>query len=213
MSNSSIRAVVRALRALAVLAVFPTGLVAQDAMAEAEPTAWSSIPAAMQIQLAVQAAPPAMREAAVVQGYDADGTFVTLRDGEGEMICMAPNPASERFEVSCHHRDLEPFFERGRELVSEGITGNERTLARWAEVDAGTLPLPAGRTNHILTGSGFDPETGEIVDAFTRWVVYMPGKTGAELGLSEQPAGPGVPWVMFPGTAGAHIMITPPRGG
>ena len=171
------------------------------------------IPADMQIRLAVQAAPPALAASATVQGYAPDGTFVTLREGDGPLICMAPNPVNEQFEVSCHHRDLEPYFARGRELIAEGITGNDRTLARWAEVDAGTLPLPSGTTNHIMTGSGFDPETGEIMDAYTRWVVYMPGITGADVGLSEQPVAPGVPWVMFPGTAGAHLMLSPARGG
>lgn len=181
----------------------PSALVAQS----------DPIPADMQIRLAVQAAPPAMRADATVQGWNADGEFVELRAGDGPMVCMAPNPLSEQFEVSCHHRDLEPYFQRGRDLAAAGITGNERTLARWAEVDSGELPLPAGTTNHILTGSGFDPVSGEIFDAFTRWVVYMPGVTGADVGLSEQPVAPGVPWVMFPGTAGAHLMITPPRGG
>ena len=28
--------------------------------------------------------------------------------------------------------------------------------------------------------------------------------------LPAQPTAPGAPWLMFPGTAGAHIMITPP---
>ena len=171
------------------------------------------IPADMQIRLAVQAAPPALQAAAPVQGYDADGAFVTLREGTNEMICMAPNPTSERFEVSCHHSDLEAFFARGRELNAQGITGNARTQARWDEIEAGTLSVPMGTTNHIMTGSGFDPATGEILDPYTRFVIYTPGETGASLGLAETSMAPAVPWVMFPGTPGAHIMVSPPRGG
>lgn len=173
---------------------------------------WSHLSPEMQIRLAVQAAPAEARETATVQGYDADGNFVTLREGTGAMICMAPAPTREDFEVSCHHRDLEPFFARGRALLAEGVTGNDRTQARWDEYLAGTLPIPFGTTNNILTGSGFDPETAEIHDYFLRWVVYTPMATPETTGLSGRP-GEIVPWLMFPGTPGSHIMIVPPRGG
>ena len=177
--------------------------------------AWSDLSVEMQIRLAVQAAPPEARDGATVQGWDDSGSFVTLREGTNAMVCMAPNPEREQFEVSCHHDGLEAYFARGRELSAEGVTGNERVQARWDEFTAGTLPIPYGSSNHILTGSGFDSETGEIEDAFLRWVVYTPNATAESTGLTTQP-GPIVPWLMFPGTPGAHIMVTPPdprRGG
>lgn len=170
---------------------------------------WSELDAGMQITLALQAAPAEARHDATVQGYDADGTFVTLREGEGELVCMAPAPGREQFEVSCHHRGLEPYFARGRELLAQGITGNDRTRTRWEEYQAGTLPIPYGTVNYILTGSGFDPETGEIRDASTRWVIYTPMATQESTGLSTRP-GAVVPWLMFAGTPGSHIMIVPP---
>lgn len=191
-------------------------LVASAALATSAPALAAQtgpLPPELQIRLAVQAIPEPLRAGATVQGWDESGDFVTLRDGTNEMICMAPDPSREDFEVSCHHEGLEPFFARGRELRAQGVTGGERVQARWDEVEAGTLPLPSGTTNHILTGSAFDPETAEIQDPFLRWVVYMPGETGATTGLPEQPAGPGAPWLMFPGTPGAHVMITPPGGG
>jgi len=36
----------------------------------------------------------------------------------------------------------------------------------------------------------------------------MPGATTASTGLSAKPA-EGTPWIMFPGTPKAHIMLTP----
>ncbi|HSM06453.1 MAG TPA: hypothetical protein VK858_17655 [Longimicrobiales bacterium] len=172
---------------------------------------WSDLSPEMQISLAVQAAPPEAREGATVQGYDDAGNWVTLREGTNSMVCMAPNPERETFEVSCHHDGLEAYFARGRELSAEGVTGNERVQRRWDEFTAGTLPIPYGSTNHILTGSGIDPETGEIHDPFLRWVVYTPNATHESTGLTTQ-GGEIVPWLMFPGTPGAHIMIVPPRG-
>jgi hypothetical protein len=170
------------------------------------------LPRDLQIRLAVRAAPPGLGDSATVQGYDASGAFVTLRKGTNKLICMAPNPKAERFEVSCHQADLEPFFARGRELSAQGVSGQARTRARWDEITAGKLPMPFGAVNNILTGSGFDSATAEIRDPFLRWVIYVPGATSATTGLPEQPGGPGGPWLMFPGTPGAHIMITPPSG-
>lgn len=171
------------------------------------------ISADLQIQLAVQAAPAELRDGATVQGYDANGDFVTLREGSNELICMAPAPAREDLEVSCHHAGLEPYFERGRELIAQGITGDARTQARWNEYTAGTLPIPTGSINYILTFDSFDGATGEMEGEFLRWVVYTPNATPESSGISARAASPGAPWLMFPGTPGSHIMIVPPRGG
>ena len=169
------------------------------------------LPAELQIRLAVQAAPAPMRDSVTVQGYDAQGRFATLRRGGNDIICVAPNPASEGLEVACHHRDLEPFLARGRELAAQGVTGERRTRQRWDELASGALRLPSGTVNMILTGSGFDSVTGQIRDPYLRWVIYTPNATARSTGLSEVPIGPGAPWIMFAGTPGAHIMISPPR--
>ena len=165
----------------------------------------------LQIRLAVQAAPPSLRDSATVQGYDAQGAFVTLRRGTNRLVCMAPDPKAEHLEVSCHDRDLEPFFARGRALAAQGVTGERRVRQRWAEITAHRLSMPTGKMNTIMTGTGFDSTTGQIHDAYTRWVIYVPNATVASTGLGEAPTAPGAPWLMFAGTPGAHIMITPPR--
>jgi len=189
---------------LALLAtLLPLPLAAQDAV--------GVLPREAQIAFAVQAAPMDLREGAEVQGYTEEGAFTTLREGSNEMVCMAPNPESEVFEVSCHHIDLEPFFERGRELRAEGITGNERVQRRWAEIEEGTLPMPYGATNYILRGEGFDVASATIRNPYLRWVIYTPFATPETTGLSTQ-AQTSAPWLMFPGTAGSHIMISPPGG-
>lgn len=176
-------------------------------------SAQAPLPVDLQVRLAVQAAPAEMRDGATVHGWNDDGSVSVIRQGDNELICLAPNPARDGFEVSCHHEGLEPFFERGRQLSMEGVTGNDRTEARWNEVEAGTLPLPYGSTNYILTGDGFDPATAEIEAPYLRWVIYTPDATATSTGLPEAPGAPGAPWLMFSGTPGSHIMISPPRGG
>jgi len=170
-------------------------------------------PPEQQIAAALQAAPAERREGAQVLGWNADGVVVTLREGTNDLVCLADDPSDDRFSVACYHESLEPYMRRGRELRAEGVTdGEQRLKRRWEEADAGTLKMPeAPATLYVLTGSGYDPATDTVADPYLRFVVYTPYATAESTGLSSQPIAEGAPWIMFPGTAGAHIMISPPR--
>ena len=171
---------------------------------------------AQQIAAAVQAAPAGDRDGATVLGFRADGSMTTLRQGTNSLICLADNPNQDGWSVACYHDSLEPFMARGRALRAEGVTDSgELAQRRWAEADAGTLSMPeTPATLYVMTGDGFDPATQTVSNSFLRWVVYTPWATPETTGLPATPAGPNAPWLMFPGTAGAHIMITPaPPGG
>ena len=101
---------------------------------------------------------------------------------------------------------------RGRELKARGLPDVQRQEQRWKEAEAGTLPMPKEpAVLYVLSGSGVDAATGEVLEAYRRYVVYTPWATSASTGLAETPMAPGAPWIMFPGTAGAHIMIVPPE--
>lgn len=168
-------------------------------------------PAEMQIAAAVLAAPEEYRSGAAVLGYDPSGRLVELRPGTNEMVCLADDPRKEEFSAACYHKDLEPYMARGRELLAQGVTGKRRNDIRWKEVEEGKLPMPREpRTLYVLTGKGYDPASGRVLDPYLRWVIYVPFATPQSTGLSTRPA-PGAPWLMDPGTAGAHIMINPPR--
>jgi hypothetical protein len=171
------------------------------------------IPVATQVAAAVLAAPEDQREEASVLGYDAGGKLVTLREGESELVCLADDPSRGGLSVACYHESLEPYMARGRELVAEGITDpNERNRVRWQEAEKGTLSMPREpATLYVLSGSAFDPASGVVDDPYLRFVIYVPWATEETTGLTESPMGPGTPWLMYPGTPGAHIMISPPR--
>ncbi len=166
---------------------------------------------AVQIAAAVRAAPEDLREGAAVLGYDAQGQLVKLREGKNELICLASDPSKTAFSAACYHRDLEPYMARGRELLAQKVTGKERNDIRWKEVADGKLAMPREpRTLYVLTGSGFDASTGKVADPYLRWVIYVPFATPESTGLSTKPSD-SAPWLMSPGTAGAHIMINPPK--
>jgi hypothetical protein len=160
-----------------------------------------------QIAAAVLAAPKEWREGAAVLGYSDKGEVVSLRKGTNDFVCLASDPKAKNFSVACYHKDLEPYMERGRALTAEGMKGKERQEVRWKEVEAGKLAMPKGpRTLYVLGGSGYDSAKGEVTNGELRWVVYIPYATPESTGLSTS-AGPG-PWLMYPGTPGAHIMFS-----
>lgn len=179
-------------------------LLASPALAQTVP------PPAAQIAGAVLAAPEDRRAGAKVLGWDAAGKIVTLREGSNDQVCIADNPKVEGFNVACYHKDLDAFMQRGRDLTAQGITDDkQRDATRWKEIDDKKLPMPRdGKLLAVMTGSAFDAATGQVTDAYTRWVIYVPYATGETTGLATKPA-PGLPWLMDPGTAGAHIMISP----
>jgi hypothetical protein len=169
-------------------AVLVAGLAGQASAAPAAPVV---LPPASQIAAAVQAAPEDRRA--------------------NDIVCLADDPKEAAFSVACYHKDLEAFMARGRELLAKGIKSKEREETRWKEIESGAIKMPREpRTLHVLSGSGFDPATGTIADAYLRWVIYTPFATPESTGLPIRPV-PGGPWLMFPGTPTAHIMINPAK--
>jgi len=175
--------------------------------------AFSQVPSAeVQIKTAVLAAPEEKRAGAMVYGYNAKGEFVILRNGTNELICIADNPNQNGFSVSCYHKDLEPFMERGRELKTVGKSFQEIFDIREAEVKSGKLMMPKQASNlsvYSAPAEAYNTNTGEVTKGKFRYVVYIPWATAASTGLPIKPEAPGMPWIMDPGTHRAHIMIDP----
>lgn len=167
-------------------------------------------PLAHQIAGAVLAAPTERREGARVLAYGPDGQLQTVRQGNNDLVCLADDPRQKGFHVACYHRDLEPYMARGRALRAQGIHGEKNRKTRWKEVDDGKLPMPRQpKTVYVLSGNAFDAARGLVEQPHLRWVLYAPYATPESTGLSLSPRENG-PWLMLPGTAGAHIMINPP---
>lgn len=165
-----------------------------------------------QIASAVMAATDAQRADATVLGYDSEGKFIVLRKGTNELICLADNPNKKGFSVACYHKDLDPMMARGRELRAEGKNSGEINKIRSEEAISGNLKMPTSATTlHVLSGSSahYDAAKNEVVGATLRYVVYIPFATQKSTGLPLQPEVSGGPWLMFPGTYRAHIMISP----
>ncbi len=180
----------------------------------AAPPLWSQAAptAAEQIALAVQAAPRDMRDAATVMGYNSAGELVSLRAGTNAMICLADDPKDQDFHVSCYHRSLEPFMARGRAIRARtgGATREQVDSIRLREIRAGRYRVPDRAMLYQIFAQrdSVDATNARILGHARLDIVYLPNATTASTGLPTQPTR-GIPWLMYPGTPWAHIMIGP----
>ena len=167
----------------------------------------------IQIKLALLAAPEEKRGGAMVYGYDDKGNLTVLRKGSNEMICLGDNPAQKGFSVACYHKDLEPYMQRGRELRAAGIPEQKATATRDEEVKSGKLKMNTKPcTLYVLSAKDEDCDlvNGTVKNGYLRYVIYIPYATSESTGLPIKPTSPEMPYIMYPGTPRAHIMINPP---
>jgi hypothetical protein len=166
-------------------------------------------PDSEQIGAAIFALPVQYRAGARVLGYHGTSTSLTmLRRGTGPYTCLASDPSKE-FHVACYHQSLEPFMARGRQLRAQGVKDNMVDTVRLAEVRSGKVPMPTAPTAmYQLFGGRYDPATRTVTGAHPLFMLYMRGATAASTGLPDKPIDGG-PWIMYPGTPKAHIMLSP----
>ena len=192
--------------ALAAVALAATSAVAQAPAKQAPPPKLAAVD---QIASAVLPLPAEWRATAAVLGYGADGRLTTLRAGTGQFNCLAPDPAREQFHVACYHTSMEPFMARGRSLRASGTTGDRVDTVRFAEIKSGKLKMPSHPAAlYTLTGGAYDATTKSAPGAQPLYVIYIPYATEASTGITTKPA-EATPWIMYPGTPKAHIMLVP----
>ncbi len=167
-------------------------------------------PKDVQIAGAVAPLPASMRATAAVLGYDASMKLVSLRTGTNGMICLADDPRIKGFHPACYHESMEPFMARGRELRAQGVKGDQVDTVRFAEAKSGKIKMPtqpATLYQVFAPDEAFNPATGVVTGGDALFVVYIPYATEQTTGLTTKPQKAG-PWLMFPGTPKAHIMLS-----
>jgi hypothetical protein len=168
------------------------------------PAAGQAPAAEQQIADAVRILPEDLRAGATVVTYDAaTGARKVLREGTNFIECQ-PRMA-DGFE-RCYHKSLAPRRDLEAKLRAQKKTDEEIQQAVAAAVKAGTLPAPP---MGMMSYRGYD-QSDRIPNL---WVMSLPNRTPESVGVSTVSqrdaaiAGHGLPWMMLPGTPGAHIMI------
>ena len=150
---------------------------------------------------ALAAAPPQMRDGAMVIKWKADGTYDTLRPGTNTLVCydQSGEPTEQPFSSQCTAvGNLERVKQNKVYEAKEADRAKREALL--AELEkAGTRVKP-------VFGSVFYTVTGKDQASARRHVtIAVPGATTASLGLPDNGKSGGA-WIMGAGTSGAHIM-------
>jgi len=185
------RVIIRFVAALAALSVVPL-------------SAQSPGDAAL-ITEAVQVLPEDLRAGATVVTYDAaTGARRVVRQGSNFLECQPRDPA-DGF-ARCYHKLFGPRRDLEAKLKAEKKTEEQIGQAVAAAIKAGTIaPTPPG----VMSYRHYD-KRDRIQNL---WVWSTPNSTPESVGVStvsqrnEALEGRGLPWMMLPGTPGAHIMI------
>lgn len=148
------------------------------------------------IKSAESAAPAALAAGATIYGFDEGGMMMTVREGTNGWWCMADNPASPGPDPMC---------------------GDANAL-EWAQAWMGKTDPPAGKVGfmYMLSGgsdsSNTDPYATGPAEG-NHWVTTGPhvmvlNATSMMAGYPDA-ADPdtSIPYVMWPGTPYAHLMI------
>lgn len=156
------------------------------------------------IKEAVQPLPDDLKAGATVVTYDEkSGDRVVLREGTNFIECQ---PKAKDGFVRCYNKVLAPRRDMEAKLRAQGKSDKEVTEAIQAALKGGQLkPPPFGTISYRYSD---DPGRIKLL-----WVISVPNATPEQLGISTASQrdaalkGNGKPWMMLPGTPGAHIMI------
>jgi hypothetical protein len=160
--------------------------------------------AADEITQATLPLPEDLRAGATVYKYDPKtGERITLRKGTNSLEC---SPRGADGFTWCYHVVSGPRRDLSAKLRAEGKSDKEIQDAMAEATKAGTIkPTPYGTMMYRLYGK---KDRIQLL-----WVLVVPGATPESIGVSEGSqrdeaiGGDGRPWLMQPGTPGAHIMI------
>ncbi len=156
------------------------------------------------IAKAVSPLPEDLRADATVFRYDEDtGERVILREGTNHVECQ---PTDEEGFTWCYPVADSERRDLSAQLSAQGLEGEELQEALQRAERAGQIkPMAFGS----LIYRRFDtPDRIQYL-----YVVMLPGATAEDLGMptgrqrDNALAGKGLPWMMRPGTPGAHLMI------
>lgn len=163
--------------------------------------AYTQAPPAGNLEAALAAAPPNLKDGAMVIKWKADGTYETLRPGTNRLMCydQSGEPSEQPFSSQCTSvGNLERVKQNKVYEAKEADRAKREALLGELE-KAGTRVKPEfGSVFYTLSGK-------DQASARRHVTIAVPGATTATLGLPDNGKMGGA-WIMGAGTSGAHIM-------
>jgi hypothetical protein len=167
---------------LGVLAI-STGLIAQ---------------APAEVETALLAAPPNLREGATVVKWKPDYTYDTVRKGTNRLVCFDKSglPGQQPFMIEC--TSIANLDRVAQNLKFEAMGDKKQAALDAAEKDGTRVKPEYGSVWYHVMGA--DKE-----HARHHMTIALPGATTQSTGLPDNPKMGGV-WIMNAGTTTAHLM-------
>lgn len=145
------------------------------------------------------AAPPNLRQAAMVIKWKADFTYDTLKNGTNRLVCYdrSGQPGQQPFSVEC--TSIANIDRVAQNLKFEAMGDKKQAMLDAAEKDGTRVKPEFGSVFHNFSGA--DRER-----ARAHMTIAVPFATTQSLGLPDNNKQGGV-WIMNAGTSTAHLMI------
>ena len=140
-----------------------------------------------QIARAIAAAPKNVTDGARIEGSDAQGKRIVLREGNNGFLCLPGNPKVVGRAASCSN-------EAARQWSADLAAGKPNPTNK----EAGFVYLQAGATERMAVGT--------TVTLGPQWLIIWPFDPKAS-GLSEAKKATGA-YILWAGTPYAHLHIT-----
>lgn len=153
---------------------------------------------------AVKPLPDDLKAGATVVTYDEKtGDRKVLRQGTNFVECQ---PKAKDGFIRCYNKSFAPRRDMEAKLRAQGTSDKDVTEAIQAALKDGRLKAPTWGTMSYRYSD--DPNRIRLL-----WVMSVPNATPEQIGVSTESQrdaalkGNGRPWLMLPGTPGAHVMI------
>jgi hypothetical protein len=153
------------------------------------------------VDKALLAAPPGLKDQATVIKWKSDFTYDTLRKGTNRLVCfdLSGFPLEQPFSVEC--TSIANLDRKAQNLRAEAAADRKKSEAMLDAMEkSGTRVKPEyGSVWYELGGANQESARGHRM-------IAVPGATTQSTGLPDNPKQGGA-WIMNAGTLKAHIMI------
>jgi hypothetical protein len=205
----------------AVSKVFPIGDVESVTIENLSTQSQLFLPREQEIELALKAAPVHLRKDATVYAFGKDG-YEKSRTGTNGFNCMVNRDGIQNGNnallPTCWDpegsRTILPVMLRVGELLAQQKSSAEikRDIEQGFEQGRFHSPAKAGIAYMLAGDVKFDLITGKLSDTIfpPHYMVYAPGVTNADIGMSKEATTPGLPFVYSGysgGTKTAYIIV------
>lgn len=152
------------------------------------------------VDKALLAAPPQLRDQATVIKWKSDYTYDTLRKGTNRLLCFDKSglPGQRPFSIECTSIANLERATQNMKFEAEPDRAKRQAALDAAEKDGTRAKPEFGSVWYHLMGA-------DQASARPHMTIAVPGATQASLGFPENGRGGGV-WIMDAGTSTAHLM-------